>query len=223
MRSAMTAKLTHARSWIDGAWVDSEDVRNSINPATYDIIGTYANGGAESAEAGIRAAKCAFRETPWPRDRMLRAKVLNQLAEAFESNTDSLIEILSTENGKVIAEATFEVTMVPSKLRYYAAAALLESGRAVTPKPGSISLILRQPMGVAGIIAPWNSPVVLTIRSLAPALAAGCTAVVKLPGQVAQVAHFMAKIMAEAPDLPQGVINLFFESGPEGSAFLVDH
>ena len=79
----MTAKLTHARSWIDGAWVDSEDVRNSINPATYDIIGTYANGGAKSAEAGIRAAKRAFRETPWPRDRMLRAKVLNQLADAF--------------------------------------------------------------------------------------------------------------------------------------------
>src|SRR3984957_19454832 len=223
MRSAMTAELTHARSWIDGAWVDSEDVRNSINPATYDIIGPYANGGAKSAEAGIRAAKRAFRETPWPRDRMLRAKVLNQLADACESNTDSLIEILSTENGKVKAEATFEVTMVPSKLRYYAAAALLESGRAVTPKPGSISLIRPQPMGVAGIIAPWNSPVVLTIRSLAPALAAGCTAVIKLPGQVAQTAHFMARVMAEVPDLPQGVINLLFETGPEGSAFLVDH
>jgi predicted ATPase len=61
-------------------------------------------------------------------------------------------------------------------------------------------------MGVAGIIAPWNSPVALTIRSLAPALAAGCTAVIKLPGQVAQVAHFMAKIMAEATDLPKSQI-----------------
>jgi|ERR1700692_2327653 Aldehyde dehydrogenase family len=66
--------------------------------------------------------------------------------------------------------------MVPSKLRYYAADALTESGRVATPKPGSISMILRQLMGVAGVIAPWNSPVVLTIRSLAPALAAGCTA-----------------------------------------------
>jgi betaine-aldehyde dehydrogenase len=119
--------------------------------------------------------------------------------------------------------------MVPSKLRYYAAAALTESGRVVTPKSSSISMILRQPMGVAGVIAPWNSPVVLTIRSLAPALAAGCTAVIKLPGQVAQVAHLMAKIMAEAPDLPKGVINLFFESGnlffesgPDGSAHLVE-
>ena len=112
--------------------------------------------------------------------------------------------------------------MVPSRLRYYAAVALTESGRVVTPKPGSISMILRQPTGVAGIIAPWNSPVVLTIRSLAPALAAGCSAVIKLPGQVAQVAHLMAKIMAEALDLPKGVINLFFESGPDGSAHLVE-
>jgi betaine-aldehyde dehydrogenase len=152
MRSAMTAKLTHARSWIDGAWVDSEDVRNSINPATSDIIGTYANGSAESAEAGIRAAKRAFRETPWPRDRMLRAKVLTQLADAFERNTDSLIEILSTENGKVKAEATFEVTMVPSKLRYYASLVRTEYGRAIEPKPGSLSMVLRQPMGVAGIM-----------------------------------------------------------------------
>lgn len=170
----MTARLTHAHSWIDGAWVDSEDVRNSINPATYDIIGTYANGGAESAAAGIRAAKRAFRETPWPRDRMLRAKVLNQLADAFESNTDSLIEILSTENGKVKAEATFEVTMVPSKLRYYASLVRTEYGRAIEPKPGSLSMVLRQPMGVAGIIVPWNSPVLLMVRSLAPALAAWC-------------------------------------------------
>ena len=77
-------------------------------------------------------------------------------------------------------------------------------------------------MGVAAVIAPWNSPAVLTICSLAPALAAGCTTVIKLPGQVAQTASVMAEVMAQAEDLPSGVINLFFESGPEGSAYLVD-
>jgi acyl-CoA reductase-like NAD-dependent aldehyde dehydrogenase len=126
------------------------------------------------------------------------------------------------ENGKVKGEAAFELDMIPSKLRYSDATALLESGRAITPKPGSISMILRQPMGVAAVIAPWNSPAVLTIRSLAPALAAGCTTVIKLPGQVAQTASMMAEVMAQAEDLPNGVINLFFESGPEGSAYLVD-
>jgi betaine-aldehyde dehydrogenase len=216
------AKHGLALNWIGGAWVGASDVRPSIDPATYAVIGEYADGGLKAAHKAVEAAMRAFRETAWALDHELRARVLGQIADAFERNRNALLDLLATENGKVKGEAAFEVDMAPSKLRYYAAAALLESGRALTPKPGSISLILRQPMGVAGIIAPWNSPVVLTIRSLAPALAAGCTAVIKLPGQVAQTAHFMAKIMAEAPDLPQGVINLFFESGPEGSAFLVD-
>jgi betaine-aldehyde dehydrogenase len=207
------AKPGLALNWIDGAWVAASDVRQSINPATYEVIGEYADGGLEAAHKSVEAAKRAFRETTWAVDHELRARVLWQIADAFERNRNALLDLLATENGKVKGEAAFEVDMAPSKLRYYAAAALVESGRAVTPKPGSISLILRQPMGVAGIIAPWNSPVVLTIRSLAPALAAGCTAVIKLPGQVAQVAHFMANIMAEAADLPKGVINLFFESG----------
>jgi acyl-CoA reductase-like NAD-dependent aldehyde dehydrogenase len=83
-------------------------------------------------------------------------------------------------------------------------------------------VILRQPVGVAGIIAPWNSPLILAVRSLAPALAAGCTAVIKLPGQVAQTAHLMSETMAEAADLPPGAANCFVESGPEGSAYLVE-
>lgn len=209
-------------NWINGAWMGASDVRPSINPATYEVIGEYADGGLEAAHKAVEAAKRAFRETAWALDHELRARVIGQIADAFERNRDALLDLLSIENGKLKSEAAFELEMVPSKLRYYAAAALLESGRAVTPKPGSISLILRQPMGVAGIIAPWNSPVVLTVRSLAPALAAGCTAVIKLPGQVAQVANFMARVMAEAADLPKGVINLFFETGPEGSAFLID-
>jgi acyl-CoA reductase-like NAD-dependent aldehyde dehydrogenase len=216
------AKPGLALNWIDGAWVAASDVRQSINPATYELIGEYADGGLEAAHKSVEAAKRAFRETAWAVDHELRARVLGQIADAFERNRNALLDLLATENGKVTSEAAFEADMAPSKLRYYAAAALVESGRAVTPKPGSISLILRQPMGVAGIIAPWNSPVILTVRSLAPALAAGCTAVIKLPGQVAQVAHSMAKIMAEAADLPKGVINLFFESGAEGSAFLVE-
>jgi betaine-aldehyde dehydrogenase len=186
------------------------------------VIGYYPDDGLEAAKAAVVAARRAFRETPWAHYHELRARVLDQLACAFERNRDRLMDILSLENGKIKGEAGFELDMVPSKLRYSAATALLESGRAVTPRPGSISMILRQPMGGAAVIAPWNSPVVLTIRSLAPALAAGCTVVIKLPGQVAQTASVMAEVMAQATDLPEGVINLFFESGPEGSAYLVE-
>lgn len=211
-----------AFNWIDGAQRREGLSKASIDPATYDVIGHYPDYGLEAARSAVAAASKAFRETMWAHDHELRARVLEQLACAFERNRDRLLEILSLENGKVKGEAAFELDMVPSKLRYSAATALVEGGRAMTPKPGSISLILRQPMGVAAVIAPWNSPVILTIRSLAPALAAGCTTVIKLPGQVAQTASVIAEVMAEAEDLPNGVINLFFESGPEGSAYLVD-
>ncbi|MDB5931992.1 MAG: aldehyde dehydrogenase, partial [Polaromonas sp.] len=80
----------------------------------------------------------------------------------------------------------------------------------------------REAMGVAGIIVPWNSPVILMIRSLAPALAAGCTAVIKMPGQTAQTNALVAKIMSEATSLPQGVINQFSESGAEGSKWMIE-
>ena len=212
-----------ASNWINGQRVTQGARKESIDPATYNVIGTYPDDGLNAAKQAVIAAKKAFRETQWAHDNELRSIVLEQLAQAFERNRDRLIEVLALENGKVKGEAAFETDMVPSKLRYASANARLESGRAVTPKPGSISLILRQPMGVAAVIAPWNSPIILTIRSLAPALAAGCTAVIKLPAQVAQTASLMAEVMAEAKDLPKGVINLFFESGPEGSSFLVVH
>jgi len=220
--AANTAWTRKAYNWIGGVQRSEDAPRESIDPATYNIIGHYPDNGLVAARSAVAAAARAFHTTPWARDHELRARVLEQLARAFERNCDRLLEILSLENGKIKAEAGFELDMIPSKLRYAAAAALLESGRALTPRPGSISMVLRQPMGVAAVIAPWNSPAVLTIRSLAPALAAGCTAVIKLPGQVAQTASFMAEIMSEAEDLPDGVINLFFESGPDGSAYLVD-
>jgi betaine-aldehyde dehydrogenase len=210
-----------ALHWIDGAWHDSPTHRDSIDPATQDVIGRYADGGAAEAQLAIGAARRAFRESPWSTDRALRAKALHELADAFERNAEALIGILSTENGKVRAEAAFEVGMAPSKLRYYASLALTDHGRALEPRPGSLSMVLRQPVGVAGIIVPWNSPVILMVRSLAPALAAGTTTVVKMPGQTAQTNAMVARVLAQAPSLPRGVVNLFTESGAEGAKHLV--
>ncbi|QZB00499.1 aldehyde dehydrogenase family protein [Pseudomonas mandelii] len=213
---------TPVLNWIDGQWLDSGVYKDSIDPATYELIGRYAEGGLNEAQAGIEAAQRAFAESPWKDDRHLRAQVLLELADAFERNADELIDTLALENGKIRPEAEFEVGMVPSKLRYYAALARAEYGRAAEPKPGRISLVIRQAVGVAGIIVPWNSPVVLMIRSLAPALAAGCTTVIKMPGQTAQTNCLVARIMSEALSLPRGVINLFSEQGAAGSIHLVD-
>jgi betaine-aldehyde dehydrogenase len=112
-----------------------------------------------------------------------------------------LVEILALENGKIVDEARFEVAMAAPKLRFYAALALTEFGRAIQTEPGHYSTVYREPMGVAGIIAPWNSPIVLFIRSLAPALASGCTVVGKLPGWTAQTNARMCEVFAEVKSL----------------------
>ena len=201
----------HARHWINGAWVDGATRADSIDPATGNKIGTYTEAGAAEASQAIAAARRAFLETGWRGDRRLRARALNEMADRFETRTDDLIAILSLENGKVAGEARFEVEMVPRKLRFYAALALTDFGRAMETSPGRYTMTLREPVGVAGIIAPWNSPIVLFIRSLAPALAAGCTVVGKLPGFTAQTNARMCEVFAEVASMPSGVLNIVSE------------
>jgi betaine-aldehyde dehydrogenase len=218
----MASKPLVARHWIGGAWIDSNNSLESINPATGEVIGTYADAGESEALQAIGIARKAFRETGWREDRRLRAKALNEMADRFEARAADLVEILSLENGKIKAEAAFEVNMVPRKLRFYAALALADYGRAMETSPGKYSTVLRHPMGVAGIIAPWNSPIVLFIRSLAPALAAGCTVVGKLPGLTAQTNARMCEVFAEVKSLPIGVLNVFTEMHSDGAKALIE-
>ena len=213
---------SYARHWIGGDWVDSDTRRDSVDPATGDRIGTYADGGRAEAARAVAAARRAFLETPWRGDRRLRARALNAMADRFEARAEDLVEILALENGKIVPEARFEVGMVPSKLRFYAALALTESGRAIETSPGRYSTTLREAVGVAGVIAPWNSPVVLFVRSLAPALAAGCTVVGKLPGLTAQTTARMCEVFAEVAILPAGVVNVITEVNGDAARAIVD-
>lgn len=211
-----------ARHWIDGEWVGTAHETESVDPATGDTIGIFSEAGGAEAARAVAAAVTSFRSTDWRGDRRLRAKALNEMANRFEARSDDLVGILKLENGKVEAEARFEVGMVPSKLRYYAALALTDYGRAVEVAPGRYATTLREPIGVAGIIAPWNSPVVLFIRSLAPALAAGCTVVGKLPGLAAQTTARMCEVFSEVTCLPRGVINVFSETHSAGARVLIE-
>ncbi len=210
-----------ARHWIGGEWRDSETRLESINPATGETIGSYAEASEADALHAIDVAHTAFRESDWRNDRRLRARALNEMADRYEAGSEELVEMLSLENGKIKPEARFEVGMVPQKLRYYAALTLTEYGRAMEVSPGRYTTVLREPMGVAGIIAPWNSPVVLFIRSLAPALSAGCTVVGKLPGLTAQTNALMCRIFSEVTSLPTGVLNVFTEMHSAGARAIV--
>ncbi|VWC93216.1 aldehyde dehydrogenase family protein [Burkholderia lata] len=216
-----SARDTTAHNWIAGEWRASQTRSASFNPATGDVLGHFADADEADARDAIAAAKAVFENDLWRRDRHLRARVLHEIADLLEANRDEMIDLLCAENGKIRAEASFEYDMCAPKLRYAAALALTEYGRAMEVRPGQYSMTLRQPVGVVGVIVPWNSPTVLAIRSIAPALAAGCTVVVKMPAQTALTNARLFSLVAQARHLPAGVVNFFNESGSAGAARLV--
>jgi betaine-aldehyde dehydrogenase len=217
----MTSQVT-ARHWIDGKWVGSDRTSSSIDPATGEVIGSYSDADSALGQAAIDAAARSFTASPWRLDPMLRATALSHLADAYCGRMDDIVDTLCRENGKLRGEAWYEAHFIPRALRFAAGLAVHPPGRAADTEPGLQAMSIRQPVGVAGLIVPWNSPAYLAVRALAPALAAGCTAVVKMPGQAAQTAALMGEILAEVPELPSGVVNIVIESGSDVARLLVE-
>jgi betaine-aldehyde dehydrogenase len=211
-----------AKHWIDGEWTGSGTVSESVNPATGAVLGRWADGGEAEARAAVAAARRAFDTSPWSRDRSLRHRALSEMADRFDARAEELGTLVTKENGKKIAEGLFEGASPGPTLRHNAAMALTETGISAEVAPGQWFSTYGEPAGVVGVIVPWNSPVALLIRSLAPALSAGNTVAVKMPGQTALVANLVSQIMAEVTALPRGVVNIFAESGNTGAPYLVD-
>lgn len=206
---------------IAGAWVRRGPVLQSVDPATGEVIGDFHDAELETVREAISVARASLDAAGWRHDRVLRAKVLHEMADAVEERHAELLAALTIENGKIAPEAGFELSLCAPKLRYYAALALTDVGHAAEVQPGSLSMLVKEAAGVAGIIVPWNSPVILSIRSLAPALAAGCTAVVKMPAQTALTNALVADVLTGVPSLPAGVVNFFTEAGSDGARELV--
>ena len=210
-----------AKHWIDGEWTGSGTVSESVNPATGAVLGRWADGGEAEARAAIAAARRAFGTSPWSRDRSLRHRALSEMADRFDAHAEELGVLVTKENGKKIAEGMFEGGSPGPTLRHTAGQALTDTGISAEVAPGQWFSTYAEPAGVVGIIVPWNSPVALLIRSLAPALSAGNTVAVKMPGQTALVANLVSRIIAEVQSLPRGVVNIFTESGNTGAPYLV--
>ncbi|MGX1101492.1 aldehyde dehydrogenase family protein [Amorphus sp. MBR-141] len=212
-----------ARHFIAGGWQPSADGRTgtSLNPATGDRLGIFSDGGVAEVETAIAAARRAFDETLWahsPRDRQM---VLLRWADAMEARTDALAHCLTLTNGKPLAHSKGEIAGAVSEIRYYAGLTRHFPGSAMEVAPGEFATMIREPAGVAGLIIPWNAPAVLLIRSLAPALGAGCTTVTKPAPQTALFSAMVFETLVGIPGLPDGVVNVFFETGHEGAMRLV--
>ena len=204
-----------AKHWIGGEWVGGSRgaLFPSFNPANGEILGEAADADVSDARAAIAAARAAFEPPTWRLDARRRADVLLQMAQRLQEEREFLGRRLVAENGKLLRECLAEVDGAAAELRYYAGLARSLSGRLVESTPGALSLLAREAAGVVGIIVPWNAPLILLVRVLAPALAAGCTVVVKAAPQTALFTYEVARRLAAVDGLPPGVVNILFEQG----------
>jgi betaine-aldehyde dehydrogenase len=217
-----TALPQTGKHWINGEWVHSATVAKAVNPSTGAVLGQYSAGGRIEAAAAISAARRAFDAGAWSHDPQLRSRALLELADRLAEQAEAIALMLSREMGKTLGDATLEAAWSPSTLRYNAGTALSQTGTSSEIAPGVFATAMREPIGVAGIIVPWNSPLALLLRALGPALAAGCTTVVKLPGQTALTNSLIMQAVEATKSLPKGVVNIFTESGNEGAPLLVE-
>lgn len=212
-----------ARHWIGGRWTGTGVVQASINPSTGEVLGQFDVGGVEQAREGIAAARAVFDDSDWSVTPDRRSRVLIEMADRVEARHHELAAMLSRENGKRLAETTWEVGAAASMLRHSGASALVHTnGRATTSTPGMLIDSQPEARGVAVVITPWNSPVYLSLRAIGPALAAGCTVVAKMPALTALTNNLLAEIISEVPSLPAGAVNIFTEIHRDGAVHLIE-
>jgi acyl-CoA reductase-like NAD-dependent aldehyde dehydrogenase len=210
---------------IAGEWYPAGPLEESVNPSTDQVLGVFHSADRTVAAAAIEVAADAFTSAAtsrWRADPELRARVLWSMADALLRDQTILATALALENGKTVGSANAEVARSAGKLRHAAGLALTDMGRAAVSPAGELSVLLKEPIGVAGIITPWNSPIILAIRSLAATLAAGCAVVMKMPAQTALTNALLARTLASVPDIPRGVLNIVTESGSELARSLVE-
>jgi acyl-CoA reductase-like NAD-dependent aldehyde dehydrogenase len=212
---------------IGGEKVDAADgaTFETLDPATGNVITTVAQGGAADVDRAVAAARAAFEHgADWrrmtPGD---RGRAMTRLAMLVEDNADQLAEIESLDNGKPVKFARYvDVASTISHLHYYAGwCTKIEGGTLPVSIPEMFAYTRREPVGVAGQIIPWNFPLLMAAWKIGPALAAGCTIVLKPAEQTPLTALRLGELALEA-GIPAGVLNVLTGDGSTGAA-LVDH
>jgi acyl-CoA reductase-like NAD-dependent aldehyde dehydrogenase len=196
------------------------DVLRSYDPARGDELGSVPLASPETVARTVARAQAAFERGAWSRDAKLRARTLLAWADALEAAREDLIALIVRETGKIIREARAELAGSVDALRYNAGLARYIGGRAGSLPDGSVAHLERVPLGVTGFITPWNWPLLLVLRDLAPALAAGVTAVLKPAEQTPLAVQKMLEL-GWAAGVPDDVVQIVHGIGPEVGASLV--
>ena len=214
---------------IGGKWVDSVSGKTfeTYNPATGEVLAHVAEGEQADIDLAVRAARKAFESGPWPEmSPSERGKLLWKLAELIDQNGEELAEMETLDNGKpVFFSRIVDVPTASDAFRYYAGWATKVEGSTIPiSMPGGqyLAYTLREPVGIAGQIIPWNFPLIMASMKLAPALAVGCTCVLKPAEQTPLTALRLGELIMEA-GFPDGVVNIVSGFGETAGAALAAH
>lgn len=204
------------KMYIDGEWKLSKsgDTRDSLNPANGEVIATVTEGSREDVVCAIAAAKRAFYEDGWMDVNGLeRSRLLFKLADILEERSEEFYKLETLDNGKPIRETIVDVSDAVACLRYYAGLTTKPHGMTYDVPDNMQSMVVREPIGVCGMIIPWNYPLLMAIWKIAPAIAAGNTVVFK-PSEVTPLTAIKLFEIIDEIGFPKGVINLVLGAGP---------
>ena len=213
------------QNFMNGEWAESQ--RGAcfpvFDPSTEEVIAEVPDSGAPDVDRAVRAARAAFDSGPWPQTTAQeRGRILFRLAERLRKESALLAELESRNCGKPIVEAEYDIADAATCFEYYGGLATKVTGH-VNPVPdNALSLTLKAPVGVAAQIIPWNYPLLMAAWKLAPAIAAGCTCILKPAEQTPLTALEMANWFEDVA-LPPGVVNIITGFGETAGAPLVEH
>ena len=199
--------LLQTGAFINGQWLTAADHYAVVNPATGETLAQVAKAGADLADQAVAAASQAY--VTWRQTTAKhRAVILRRWADLMMVHQEDLAQLLTAEQGKPLAESRGEVAYAASFLEWFAEEGKRAYGDVIpSHKPDARILVLKEPVGVVAAITPWNFPLAMVTRKLGPALAAGCTVVLKPSEETPLSAHALAVLGQEA-GLPAGVINV---------------
>jgi aldehyde dehydrogenase (NAD+) len=222
----MRTQIPQTDCLIGGRWTPAASGKtfDTINPATEEVIAQVAEGDAEDVDQAVAAAREAFENGPWSRmDARDRGRTLHRLADLIEEESEELAALESLDNGKPIRDAlAADLPLTIDCLRYYAGYADKIHGQTIPVRGNYFTYTRREPVGVAGQIIPWNFPMLMVAWKWGPALAAGCTIVMKPAEQTPLTCLRMARL-AQKAGIPDGVINVVPGYGPTAGAAIVKH
>ena len=199
--------------YINGEWKKAEKQRPTVNPATGEVIGYAAEGSIEDMKTAITAAREAFDSGIWSETSASeRAAILFKIADKLEEAKEELAALETMDNGKPYREAEADVEDAAACFRYYAGLITKPDGQTYSVPAPMQAMVIKEPIGVCGLIVPWNYPLLMSVWKIAPALAAGNTIVFK-PSEVTPVTPTKLFEILESVGLPKGVANLVMGAG----------